>query len=73
MNFLLEDVEDCAEYRGVNVCLIGTIDNWQEVAKDNYLVAENQSELVAWWVYHSKPLEVFKGNYVILQDESVSY
>jgi hypothetical protein len=73
MSFALKEIEDCAEYRGVSVCLFGTIDNWKEVAKENNLIAENQSELLAWWIYHEKPLEVFKGNYSILHDEPLPH
>jgi hypothetical protein len=71
MNLALREIEGFAEYRGVSVCVLGTIDNWREVAKDNCLVAESQEELLAWWMYYNKPLEVFKGNYLILHNEPI--
>ena len=73
MDFALQEIEGFAEYRGISACVLGTIDNWQEIAKENNLIAENQSELLAWWIYNNKPLDVFKGNYLILHNEPLPH
>ena len=71
MSLALREIEGFAEYRGVSACVLGTIDNWREIAKDNYLLAESQEELLAWWIYNGKDLNVFKGNYLILHNEPI--
>jgi len=73
MYLALKEIQGFAEYRGVSACVLGTIDNWKEIAEQNCLVAESQEELVAWWIYHDKPLNVFKGNHLILHNEPISY
>ena len=50
---------------------MGNIDNWKEIAELNNLIAENSAELVAWWVFHKRPLDIFKGDYIILYNESI--
>ena len=73
MDFALKEIDGFAEYRGVSACVLGIIDNWQDIAKENNLIAENQSELLAWWIYNNKPLDVFKGNYLILHNEPLPH
>ena len=66
MSDLFENKEYSFSYRGVSVCVLGDIENWQEVAKENNLIAETSAEIVAWFTYHNKPLDIFKGNYLVL-------
>lgn len=69
MSLVLQEIENFCNYRGVTVCVLGDIFNWRKVAKQNKVIADNQYELVAWFVYHKKNLKVFKGNHLILYSE----
>lgn len=59
----------CYTYRGVEVCIVGNVDNWKDVAAHYSLIAESPVELIAWMVYHKKPTDMLTGDFVILKDE----
>ena len=63
--------DGCANYRGVRICICGKIINWEKIAEQNNIIADNQAELVAWMLYNKTPLKDLQGDYVILHHESV--
>lgn len=71
MSSIFDEMQNCATYRQTSICIMGNIDNWKEIAESNSLIAENSAEIVAWWVFHKRPLNIFKGDYLILYNESI--
>lgn len=63
--------DGCANYRGVRICICGKIINWEDVAKSNNIIADNQAEVVAWMLFNKIPLNQLQGDYVILHYEPV--
>lgn len=54
------------QYRGYTVWLNGYISNWRELCKENNLIAENDTELLSWWLAHNKPLNRLNGFFAVL-------
>jgi len=54
------------EYRGYTVWLNGYISNWRELCNENNLIAESDTELLAWWLAHAKPLNKLNGFFAVL-------
>lgn len=53
-------------YRGYTVWLNGFISNWRELAQEHNLIAESDTELLAWWLAHGKELSALNGFFAVL-------
>jgi len=73
MSSVFNELENCFEYRGFSVCVLGNIENWKDLAKENNLIADSCPELVAWWMYHEKSKESFTGDFLILYNEPIRH
>jgi len=54
------------QYRGYTVWLNGYISNWRELCKEHSLIADSDTELLAWWLAHDKPLNSLNGFFAVL-------
>lgn len=52
------------------VWIHGEIDNWQQLAKDNLLIADNAAEYIAWHLDTGKPIDsIFRGEKMFTYSE----
>jgi asparagine synthase (glutamine-hydrolysing) len=57
-------------YKDVTLWLNGYISNWKELASENSLVAESDTELLTWWVSHDMPLDRLNGFFAVLYHDA---
>ena len=57
-------------YKDVTLWLNGFISNWKELASEHNLVAESDTELLAWWVSHDMPLDTLNGFFAVLYHDA---
>jgi asparagine synthase (glutamine-hydrolysing) len=62
-------------YSNITLWLNGYISNWKELAKEENLIAESDTELLTWWIAHKRPLERLNGFFAVLyhDGEQVHY
>lgn len=54
------------KYKGYTVWLNGFISNWKELAKENNLIAESDTEVLAWWLANGKELSALNGFFAVV-------
>jgi asparagine synthase (glutamine-hydrolysing) len=54
----------------VTLWLNGFISNWKELASEHSLIAESDTELLAWWVSHDMPLDRLNGFFAVLYHDA---
>ena len=57
-------------YKDVTLWLNGFISNWKELASEHSLIAESDTELLAWWVSHDMPLDRLNGFFAVLYHDA---
>lgn len=70
LNITNETYSQPCKYRGVTLWLNGFISNWKELAKENALIAESDTELLVWWIAHNRPLNQLNGFFAFLYHDA---
>jgi len=63
---IVGDVPQPCTYRGVTVWLNGFISNWKELCTKYQVIAQNDTEYLAWHLFHNKPLSALNGFFAVL-------
>ena len=61
-----EEFRKTSQYFDCKVWLDGEILNWEKLCEENNLIAESDSDLLAWWLYYEKPLNQLSGIFTFI-------